>query len=194
MRYTNAALMLGDADSLYPLENKIGQKYALLLAEIRNTRVTPAPHIQGKNMNKKIRTTYDPKYFKTRQTRQFCGHILFIFLPCMWGIGVSKCFPKKVAHTAPICITMQLPFESQRFCRSVRVRGRWNTLNELLLAGSSGSLLLKDDSVPVDLPLEKVLGKMPPKTFEMTRKAVTPGPLMLSAQCRRPGPSRGYHR
>eukprot|EP00403_Amphidinium_massartii_P040668 CAMPEP_0178433096 /NCGR_PEP_ID=MMETSP0689_2-20121128/32728_1 /TAXON_ID=160604 /ORGANISM="Amphidinium massartii, Strain CS-259" /LENGTH=1332 /DNA_ID=CAMNT_0020055111 /DNA_START=36 /DNA_END=4034 /DNA_ORIENTATION=- len=38
-----------------------------------------------------------------------------------------------------------------------------------------------DNSTPVDLPLEKVLGKMPAKTFEMQRKSVAPKPLMLPA-------------
>ena len=37
----------------------------------------------------------------------------------------------------------------------------------------------KDNSTPVDLPLEKVLGKMPPKTFQMQRKDVTPQPLVV---------------
>lgn len=36
-----------------------------------------------------------------------------------------------------------------------------------------------DDSVPVDLPLEKVLGKMPQKTFEMRRVALPPRSLSL---------------
>mmetsp|Transcript_48791 Transcript_48791/g.89988 ORF Transcript_48791/g.89988 Transcript_48791/m.89988 type:complete len:1328 (+) Transcript_48791:58-4041(+) len=39
----------------------------------------------------------------------------------------------------------------------------------------------QDNSTPVDLPLEKVLGKMPPKTFSMERKTVAPKPLMLPA-------------
>jgi len=36
----------------------------------------------------------------------------------------------------------------------------------------------RDNSIPVDLPLDKVLGNMPQKTFEMTRKVVNP-PLPL---------------
>ena len=33
----------------------------------------------------------DPKCFKTRQIRQFGGHILFIYLPCMGGgLGFQK--------------------------------------------------------------------------------------------------------
>ena len=30
-------------------------------------------------------------------------------------------------YTPPICITIRLPFVSRYFCRSIRVRGRWNT-------------------------------------------------------------------
>ena len=47
---------------------------------------------------------------------------------------LSRCFGKsmpsswqKVADTLPICITIQLPFVSRYLCRSIRVRGRWNT-------------------------------------------------------------------
>ena len=34
---------------------------------------------------------------------------------------------QKVAKTPPICITIRLPFVLRYFCRSIRVRGRWNT-------------------------------------------------------------------
>ena len=47
---------------------------------------------------------------------------------------LSRCFRKsmpsswqKVVYTPPICITIRLPFVSRCFCRSIRVRGRWNT-------------------------------------------------------------------
>ena len=33
----------------------------------------------------------------------------------------------KVVYPPPICITIRLPFVSRHFCRSIRVRGRWNT-------------------------------------------------------------------
>ena len=36
---------------------------------------------------------------------------------------------QKVVYTPPICITIRLPFVSRYFCRSIRVRGRWNTPN-----------------------------------------------------------------
>merc|ERR1719163_2438217 len=39
----------------------------------------------------------------------------------------------------------------------------------------------KDDSTPVDLPLDKVLGKMPQKTFEMKRLATPSRALELPA-------------
>ena len=31
------------------------------------------------------------------------------------------------SNTPPICITIRLPFVSRYICRSIRVRGRWNT-------------------------------------------------------------------
>ena len=34
---------------------------------------------------------------------------------------------QKVVYTSPICIAIRLPFVSRYFCRSIRVRGRWNT-------------------------------------------------------------------
>ena len=34
---------------------------------------------------------------------------------------------RKLVYTPPICITMRLPFVSRYFCRSIRVRGRWDT-------------------------------------------------------------------
>ena len=36
---------------------------------------------------------------------------------------------QKVAYTPPICIAIRLPFVSRYFCRSIRVRGRWDTPN-----------------------------------------------------------------
>ena len=36
---------------------------------------------------------------------------------------------QKVVYTPPLCITIRLPFVSWYFCRSIRVRGRWNTPN-----------------------------------------------------------------
>ena len=41
-----------------------------------------------------------------------------------------KCMPslwQTVVYTPPICITIRLPFVSRYFCRSIRVRGRWDT-------------------------------------------------------------------
>ena len=43
---------------------------------------------------------------------------------------------QKVVYTPPICIAMRLPFVSRYFCRSIRVRGRWNTPKET----SAGSI------------------------------------------------------
>ena len=34
---------------------------------------------------------------------------------------------QKVVYTPPICIKIRLPFVSRCFCKSIRVRGRWNT-------------------------------------------------------------------
>ena len=45
-----------------------------------------------------------------------------------------------------------------------------------------GRLVLTDDadgSTPVDLPLELILGKLPPKTFELQRVAPKREPLKL---------------
>ena len=38
---------------------------------------------------------------------------------------------QRVVYTPPICITIRLPFVSQYFSRSIRVRGRWDTPNKL---------------------------------------------------------------
>ena len=34
---------------------------------------------------------------------------------------------QKVVYTPPICIAIRLPFVSRYLCRSIRVRGRWDT-------------------------------------------------------------------
>ena len=62
---------------------------------LRNTLVTPAPHIQGKNMNKHLDKIYDPpKCFKTRQIRQFGGHIFVHFYFALYvGVGVARRIP-----------------------------------------------------------------------------------------------------
>ena len=44
--------------------------------------------------------------------------------------NTSKNMPsswQKVVYTPPICITIRLPFVSRCFCRSIGVRGRWDT-------------------------------------------------------------------
>ena len=38
---------------------------------------------------------------------------------------------QKIVYTPPICITIRLPFVSRYFCRSIRVRGRWDTCQYL---------------------------------------------------------------
>ena len=55
----------------------------------------------------------DPDAFEKFLLRYFCRTMLS--------------FWQKVAYTPPSCIKIRLPFVSQYFCRSIRVRGPWNT-------------------------------------------------------------------
>ena len=70
---------------------KITQKYAS----------GPHPHIQGKNMNKHLDKIYDPKCFKTRQNLAVWVILLFLFLPCMWGLGLQKRIPNHCDSETP---------------------------------------------------------------------------------------------
>ena len=55
---------------------------------------------------------------KYRDTPPISIAILCKSMPSFW---------QRVVYTPPICITIRLPFVSRCFCRSIRVRGRWNT-------------------------------------------------------------------
>ena len=53
------------------------------------------------------------------------------------SVSIARCFCKsirlllaEVVYTPPICLTIRLPFVSRYFCRSIRVRGRWDTPNK----------------------------------------------------------------
>ena len=49
---------------------------------------------------------------------QFLSRYFCITMPSFW---------LEVLYTSPICITILLPFILGYFCRSIKVRGRWNT-------------------------------------------------------------------
>ena len=60
--------------------------FVLLLDEDQKRASAAPPHIQGNNI---IWAKYDPKCFKTRQIRQFCGHIsvhIFALYGGGWGL------------------------------------------------------------------------------------------------------------
>ena len=60
-------------------------------------------------------------FLNSGESHQPLTPILVKSMPSFW---------QKVAYTPPTCITMCLPFVSRCFCRSIKVRGRWSTLNE----------------------------------------------------------------
>ena len=57
---------------------------------------------------------------------------------------------QKVVYTPPICITIRLPFVSRYFCRSIRVRGRWDTPNK-------NWIFLRSSPSQISAPTEKGL-------------------------------------
>ena len=68
----------------------------------QNTPVTPAPRIQGKNMIKKPGQNMTPKaLIKTRQTRQFGGHIFVHIFALYVGVGVAKRLPIPIPTPNP---------------------------------------------------------------------------------------------
>ena len=71
-------------------EPQSDQQYHAFQKYFRNTLVTPAPHTQGKNMNKHL----DKKWPQMLQNRAKFGSLgailLFMFLPCVWGLGLQK--------------------------------------------------------------------------------------------------------
>ena len=56
-------------------------------------REWPPPPTYKAKLWTRIRTKYGPKCFKTRQTRQFCGHIFVHIFALYVGVGVAKWFP-----------------------------------------------------------------------------------------------------
>ena len=60
-----------------------------------------------------------------------CQRVHLPFLPRYFRKSMPSPW-QKVVCTPPIRITIQLPLVSRYFCRSIRVRGRWNTPNQCL--------------------------------------------------------------
>ena len=64
------------------------------LVSLSNTLVTPAPHIQGKNIGPEhLDPNTDPKLpSKQGKFGSYLGAICSvpIFLPCMWGLGLQE--------------------------------------------------------------------------------------------------------
>ena len=70
---------------------------------------------------RRVKSTPDPNTFeKYRDTPPISMAYFCKSMPSSW---------QKVVYTPPICITIRLPFVSRYCCRSIRVRGRWDTPN-----------------------------------------------------------------
>ena len=70
---------------------------------------------------RRVKSTPDPDTFeKYRDTPPISMAYFCKSMPSSW---------QKVVYTPPICIAIRLPFVSRYFCRSIRVRGRWDTPN-----------------------------------------------------------------
>ena len=78
-------------------------------------------HCQFKSLRllRRVKSTPDPDTFeKYRDTPPISMAYFCKSMPPSW---------QKVVYTPPICITIRLPFVSRYFCKSIGVRGRWNT-------------------------------------------------------------------
>ena len=66
------------------------------LERVRNTLVTPAPHIQRKTMNKHLDKIW-PQTLQNKANLAIWGPYLFLFIfwPCMWGLGLQKESPER---------------------------------------------------------------------------------------------------
>ena len=68
---------------------------------------------------RRVESTPDPNTFeKYRDTPPISMAYFCKSMPSSW---------QKVVYSPPICIAIRLPFVSRYFCRSIRVRGRWDT-------------------------------------------------------------------
>ena len=76
---------------------------------------------------RRVESTPDPDIFeKYRDTPPI---FIAILLP-----KYALLLAESSIYTPPICIAIRLPFLSRYFCRSIRVRGRWDTPNGTLEA------------------------------------------------------------
>ena len=91
-------------------------------------------------MNKNLDKKYDPKCFKTRQIRQFGGHIFLVFLPWAWGLGFEE--------ESPLFFRVWgLPAVPKSECNLERFRGVSGALPEFLSgipSRTEGALILED--------------------------------------------------
>ena len=81
--------------------------------------VTESPYLR------RVESTPHPNTFeKYRDTPPISMAYFCKSMPSSWH---------KMVYTPPICIAIRLPFVSWYFCRSIGVRGRWDTANYLFL-------------------------------------------------------------
>ena len=74
----------------------VGTKIIADPKKFRNTLVTPVPHIQSKNMNKHLDKIWTQNASKQGKFGSLGDIFLFMFLPCMWGLGSQEESPKMV--------------------------------------------------------------------------------------------------
>ena len=81
-------------------KSKISRKHpsrdAIFFGQNSEMRKWPPPPAYKAKIWTNIWTTYDPKCFKTRQTRQFWGHIFVHILALYVGVGGFKMIPPKL--------------------------------------------------------------------------------------------------
>ena len=71
-------------------------------------------------VQERVKSTPDPDAFeKCRDTPPVSIAVLLQNYALLLAVAA--------VHTPPMCITIRLPFLSRYFCRSIKVRGRWNT-------------------------------------------------------------------
>ena len=76
---------------------------------------------------------------------------------------------QKVVGAPPICITIRLLFPSRCLCRSIRVRGRWNTRS-----------VLKHQQVVLKIARTRIADQRRPSVAQEVRKQLRPSTLICA--------------
>ena len=139
--------------------------------------MTPAPHIQGKTMNKHLDKVW-PKMLQNKANSTVLGAIfLFMLLPCMWGLGLRKDAPimkskgfqwyEGIRSAPSVAAEIKMPSFQNHYTYEITIFDLFRGL-QLQLSGGSSNYFSLQLQFPYSSNKDTVTGNNSPQWFSVT--------------------------